>query len=603
MVSSPSTIRLFTEPNHPGNNVRAIAFDDKGVGYFGTRTGEVYKRFESGKTTEIKTPKSASSNHIRSIHVDENNLVWIGTYSSGLWLVKEDSVFQIDKKLGLFDNQVSTIIEDENHRFWMSCNLGIYMVPKENLLRLSKGEIKNIGCLTFSQTDGMGSSETNGGFYPAGAINNNGKVFIPTINGLSIINTKRVDFASENSEVKIELILADGIKILPKHGTYVLPKETQNIEIHYDSPNLLYPEKISFQYQLKPLQKQVQFVGKRKVAYLQNLKPGPHTFELKASNQLGEFVGESLKISLYREFYFFETKSFIALIILAIFTLIFGSFWGYIKIQKRRQHQLEGLVNERTKELELEKQATEKALNTIEQQAENLKQLNDNKSKFFAIVSHDIKNLITSFDGMGEIARHYVETKKFDRFNRITDMLDVSSSRLTLFLDNVLKWSIGELDRTPYNPEPVKIVDQIELIKALVSPMLDQKELKLNLLVGDCVALADPHALALILRNLVNNAIKFSPEKGSIQFECETQNNEVIIGVKNRGEGLSNARIKELENAKNSHSELGTFGEEGTGLGLHLVHVFLELNKGRLMIESEEGLYTKFKIYLPAKTD
>lgn len=228
-----------------------------------------------------------------------------------------------------------------------------------------------------------------------------------------------------------------------------------------------------------------------------------------------------------------------------------------------------------------------------------LEQVNDNKTKLFAIVSHDLRNMITSFDGMGEIAKSYVETKQYDRFNRIVDMLDSSSRKLHLFLDNLLKWSIGEMDRTPYHPENLSVDQSIYQTISFLQPLLDQKQLSINFSPQKATVFADPYALALIVRNVLNNAIKFSPIGSSIEIQVLKDPTNTTIGIRNVGSGISKEMIQKILSGDNQYSQEGTSNESGTGIGLFLVLNFLILNKGKMGIHSDHSTFTEFKLTLP----
>jgi two-component system sensor histidine kinase/response regulator len=104
--------------------------------------------------------------------------------------------------------------------------------------------------------------------------------------------------------------------------------------------------------------------------------------------------------------------------------------------------------------------------------------------------------------------------------------------------------------------------------------------------------------LKLIIRNLVNNAIKFTKNKGTVEVLSEDMGDFVCIAVKDNGIGISEQNLKKLFDRESSFTTLGTELEKGTGLGLNLCKEFVELHGGKIWVESEEGKGSTFKFTL-----
>jgi two-component system sensor histidine kinase/response regulator len=110
---------------------------------------------------------------------------------------------------------------------------------------------------------------------------------------------------------------------------------------------------------------------------------------------------------------------------------------------------------------------------------------------------------------------------------------------------------------------------------------------------------ADPLALRTILRNLIDNAIKYTPEGGSVSVTATAEGEWVNIGVQDSGIGIPEAEQKDLFLLRNDKSRAGTAGEKGTGLGLHLAHELAKINKGVLALNTRIAQGTSFELRLP----
>ena len=114
-----------------------------------------------------------------------------------------------------------------------------------------------------------------------------------------------------------------------------------------------------------------------------------------------------------------------------------------------------------------------------------------------------------------------------------------------------------------------------------------------------CDVSADRNMTYTIFRNLISNALKFTPENGEITIKCSSENENAKIEVGDTGIGMSQDKVDAIFQFDSKKSTYGTSGEKGLGLGLQLVHEFVEENKGTIEVRSEEGKGTTFIVRLP----
>ena len=110
---------------------------------------------------------------------------------------------------------------------------------------------------------------------------------------------------------------------------------------------------------------------------------------------------------------------------------------------------------------------------------------------------------------------------------------------------------------------------------------------------------ADTNALRTVVRNLLDNALKYTPSGGSVTIDAIEENGETKISVSDNGVGMSANKVKDIFLLKKEKSEAGTAGEKGTGLGMHLVNELVNLNKGRIQVMSHLNEGTTFELLLP----
>jgi hypothetical protein len=159
-------------------------------------------------------------------------VLWIGTYDGGLGRYFDGRFTRYAQKDGLFDNGVFQILEDSQANFWMSSNRGIYRVSKQQLNDFAAGKRRSVITVSYGRSDGMLNAECNGGLWPAGAKDKDGKLWFPTQNGVAIIGPGLVPTNKQPPRVAIESADVDHISALP--GKEIIIKPTQeSLEIQY----------------------------------------------------------------------------------------------------------------------------------------------------------------------------------------------------------------------------------------------------------------------------------------------------------------------------------------------------------------------------------
>ncbi len=229
---------------------------------------------------------------------------------------------------------------------------------------------------------------------------------------------------------------------------------------------------------------------------------------------------------------------------------------------------------------------------------QELTALNTTKDRFFAIIAHDLKGHIAAFEGTGRLLKHFSVKNDLDKIEKVTHEIDNNARNLSHLLDNLLHWSMEQL--RGYEPKPVRlnlkvIIDElIEIFK----PFARAKGIDLSSdLNGEVNVMADKESVALIFRNLIANAIKFT-EQGEVCISAQESETRWQIIVRDTGVGIPEAMQEKLFVIGEEKIRRGTKNEKGTGLGLNLVYEFTKMNGGELSCESKEGQGTAFFISL-----
>ena len=236
----------------------------------------------------------------------------------------------------------------------------------------------------------------------------------------------------------------------------------------------------------------------------------------------------------------------------------------------------------------------------IEQSERELRLLNAAKNKFFSIIAHDLKNPFHTVMGFS-----YLLSKDYDRFSekeRRKFAVDIYQSTHNIFrlLENLLEWSKSQTGRLTFSPVETEFCRILENSTSVLRPLAEQKKIQLTFSCSDQLKVyVDPLMIETVLRNLINNAIKFTPKDGCIEIAVEQIEDMVRINVGDTGVGISEEDVQNLFHIDSKVKRKGTNNEDGSGLGLILCKEFVNKNNGRLWVESTPGKGSLFSFTIP----
>jgi hypothetical protein len=221
--------------------------------------------YQNGVFTALNEKDGIERSIVRSFYEDKQGVLWIGMYDSGLYRYESGKFTHYTIKEGLFDNGVFRVIEDDAGNFWISCNLGIYRVKKDELNDFAAGRTSTVSSIPYNRRDGMLNSECNGGGQPAGIKSRDGRIWFPTQKGIAVIKPSAVPFNGQPPPVVIESLIIDTKPVPVKSSINIEPGQT-NLELHYSGLSFINPELVKFKYKLDGLDHEWIDAGTRRTA-------------------------------------------------------------------------------------------------------------------------------------------------------------------------------------------------------------------------------------------------------------------------------------------------------------------------------------------------
>ncbi|MGB1243566.1 MAG: sensor histidine kinase, partial [Chitinophagales bacterium] len=238
-------------------------------------------------------------------------------------------------------------------------------------------------------------------------------------------------------------------------------------------------------------------------------------------------------------------------------------------------------------------------LDTIKAQKDKLEQLNLTKDHIFAIIGHDIRKPVIAFRGIGKKVNYLLKKQDYQTLNQLGNEIEQDALALNQLTDNLLNWAILQKDVISYNPQFIQVAEIVSEVSALFGSMAKEKEIELSVDISDTLHVyADINTLRVIVRNIIDNALKYTHKGGKVNITANRHPQGIKIQVSDTGIGIPQEKLNDIFLLQNNKSTAGTDGEKGTGLGLHLIHELVKLNKGVIEVVSQLGKGTTFNILL-----
>lgn len=238
----------------------------------------------------------------------------------------------------------------------------------------------------------------------------------------------------------------------------------------------------------------------------------------------------------------------------------------------------------------------ERQQNEILTQAEHLQELNTLKDKLFMMIGHDLRSPVMNLkNNLNKLTAEPLSpeqlTVQIDRLKRTIDTLYNT-------LDNLLHWAALQSNGVLTRQQPVILTSLVTETLALLEPAIIHKKLHLIMNTDNIIAWTDEYQAQIVVRNIVHNAIKYTPPEGQIAIRFEQSDREAVIAIADTGVGMTTT---DPLRAASVLSRRGTLGETGTGLGLQVCDELMKRNNGRLEIESTAGQGTTVRLVFPIK--
>jgi signal transduction histidine kinase/ligand-binding sensor domain-containing protein/DNA-binding response OmpR family regulator len=592
---APDSLHQVMSPDHIPSGVRTLHRAEAGGLWIGTRSDGV-ARYQNGTLTWYDADDGVPYQTVRDVYETDEGTIWIATYGGGI--ARFDSTAAgghftpVTRSEGLPDGTIHAIREVPTGMFWMTSNKGVFRVPRAQVEAVANGRRDRLYAQTFGPTDGMPVRECNGNMQPAIAEGPDGKLWIPTLEGLTRVNPHDPRLAVPDSiPMRVTEVRADGTP-RPLDSLRFAPN-TYRLAIDFSAISLRHADDLSFRYRLDdaswtPAQS-------RRTAEFTTLNAGVHQFEVQATinGETWYTLEAPLRFTVAPHFY--ETGWFRLLVVLGLLGLVGGAYLWRTRVLRRRQEQLRRMVDERTERLVEEKKKTEA-------QAERLEAIDAEKSRFFANISHELRTPLTILQGT---LRDAIDGSFGDVPAPLQRQLGIMRSnvrRLHRLTGQLLDLARLETADPGLDRQPGDLVELLRRCTRQFTPLAERRGVHLDLEteVPAHPCRFDPKKMEKVVDNLLSNALKNTPEGGQVRVRLTVEAGDpptAVVRVTDTGTGIPPDRQEEIFE-RFARGDEAASDREGTGIGLALVREYTELHDGTIDVTSAPGDGSTFTVRL-----
>ncbi len=635
-----SLIKYISDDQDTGtisnNWVYDICIDKEGVVWVGSAWGvsrisprENYIRRYANYDGNLRL----TSNSAHLVTEDDRGNIWIGTdYGLNLYDSEKDSFYRFDDSDGLPENHIRGLEQDTSGSYWVSTAGGII---RFDISFNTEGIPELINLYHFDKEDGLQSDN-----FSLSCISEDGSrnLFFGGSNGIDFFDPSDIRPVKIIPRLRIKEFELFGETVYPgsagsppvdKEGVILLNHRQNMIGFEYVALNYFSVNGNKYSYKLHPLHSEWIDAGNLRNLVFANLDPGRYSLSLQVSSENGltDEARDIVEFIIKPPFWQATWFRISSIIFLMGMIVLMNSF--YTSRLRNKKVQLERIVRKRTSELEeknleLEQQSAqlkesntllEKRQKKIQEQSEKLRiqsknlarankdlnVLNTMKDKFFSIIAHDLKNPFNTMLGFTDLLIHdydsYTDKKRQELLGHIFKSVTAAYS----LLENLLHWSRSQTDRLQIKPRELLVRDILETNYTLIGPMSKSKNQRFSYVCDDHLKVwADRELLNTVLRNLLSNATKFTPEEGEVKIIVRpVEKKHILFEIRDTGMGMEQEEVENIFSIDVEKKRTGTAGEEGTGLGMILCKEFIDKMGGKIWVESSEDKGTSVYFTLP----
>lgn len=543
------------------------------------------------RSQEAKMEPLLSGAHVRSIHPCKDGSVLVGTYGQGYYNYCHDRFFRMPLDKNGFLITAHCFLEDGKNNIWILCNKGLFKVPKADIDAWCESESHQIYYYYYGRQDGLFTNEFNGGFNTSGVITQDGFVTLLSMKGMVCFYTDSLSSEFPRGRLDISSLEVDG-KWGGRTDSIVLSAGYNSLLLEISCPYLGNRKNLYLEYSLKGLNDEWKEVPEDGVINLSRLRRGRYTLRVRRVNGFGKDNYSYREWSIVVTAHFYQAVWFRVLAGLAVLLLLAALVQLRLKLIEKKKE-----VRVKAEKLEGTVATLEKTVKKLQESEKALLQTSKVRKKLISLVIHDLRSPLRFLTMLAGNLHDNLANFSGEEIKERTYWVKKGANDINNFSEDFLLWVTSQKNNFSITKRlsPVR-----PILQEIYDFFLEQVQQKGNSLfyeaAEDLTIYSDPHILVTVIRNLVDNANKYT-DKGTITINAYQEERHIIISVSDTGRGMSRRQIESFL----QHDSLDNV-KSGSQLGHTFIFDLTKRIQGVVFVDSREGAGTIVTLQFPLET-
>lgn len=544
--------------------------------------------------------KSTDGIYIKSLYVDKAGRIWMTANGEGVLMYEKNKLTRFPLDRARYLGSPHCIVDDGRGYFWIPTDKGLFQMAMKDLLDYARAPF-DIFYLYHAKEEGFLTNEFNGGCQPCASTLKDGTISLPSLNGLIWFRPGKVIKKLPSARIMLDRILVNRQWLTGLGDTLVLPANPVQARFFFSTPYYGDAYNLNLSYALVDAGEQVSdwipIQSNDFSIVFSNLSYGRHTLLVRKVNGFGKGNHTIRKISVIVPPRWYQTwwaKILLMLVVAAGFFL-YNSF--RLRNISREKARLEEIVAKRTESLNLALRDVEESKNEMSRQLHML-------SRLLASMTHDIQSPLNYIMLTSGSIPAMIESGELAVVSEIGQVISNSSRRMSDLLRGLLDYIKVHVYGNSIQFENVALRQLVESKYEIFKTASEEKgNVFQNGVPADLTVPSDAQMLAIMVHNLLDNAVKFTQEGTISVTATENTGTGVVMRISNSGAGIPLYAIETINKPDHEETDdpVRPFGRK-TGLGLLIVKEVAVLIDVKLHVSSEAEQTCFTLQFNPART-
>lgn len=544
------------------------------------RDGMIAVNLQHMKAIELPLMKGL---YIRHLQKDEYGGIWILTYGNGYYYYRDGKLTALPLDRNQYLKTAHTLLPDKNGYFWMSSNKGLFRVNRTALYHYIDDHRTPVNYEYFDKRSGFPTNEFNGGCHPGGYVVSDSLILIPSMAGLIYFNPLRIPPLPLQHRIYADRVVIDDVP-QPLTGVYTAPARFSVFYCEVSSPYFGISDNMHLEYRIEEIMDNWLPLTNNRYFQFNRLPYGHYHIRVRKVVDLATGTATELVIRLQVAPPWYMESWFLLICLL----LLIGVIWLIIAVRLRIVHaqkaRLTQQVHERTRQLATSLDQLKLTVQTLEQSQAELYKSNRFKEQLTSLVLHDIQAPLRFLKRFAMYVWEKHPALPAQKLQTDLEALYYATAEVMAYSEDFLTWIKSQQGSFHVRTSEVVLRTLFEEICNLYQKIATDQGAFIHI---DCpenlTIQSDPALLSIVIRNLTDNAIKYSP-KGDITLTGLRNGDTVEMIIKDTGKGMSREEMEHL--IAPGDSEVVTADGK---FGYLLIRDMLLLLNGKLDISSVPG--------------